>query len=174
MVFEDGGIPATLGLRERDPFRQLGCQFKDPTCMVDPKTDCSQQGQVYVITCNVCQTEVRDTTRSGQRSTDPGGEPNPNYVGMTGTSLHARAISHTMAIKCLDNKNAMAKHTIEIHQGVSPGFKMSSMYRCKTVLRRHKSEGVAIEKQQDNSSLNSKLDRGIGGLIRLTPAINRC
>ena len=58
LVLEDGGLPATLGLKIRDPFRQPGCTYKDPNCMVDPSLDCSQQDSVYIITCDGCQNAV--------------------------------------------------------------------------------------------------------------------
>ena len=54
LVLEDGGLPATLGLKVRDPFRIPGCTFKDPSCIVYESIDCSRQDSVHIITCNGC------------------------------------------------------------------------------------------------------------------------
>ena len=173
MVLEDGGVPATLGLKIRDPFRQEECRFKDTKCRVDPKTDCSQQGRVYIITCNGCPEPVEGAVANG-KVTEPGGEVRPNYVGMTGTSLHARSLAHTSSIKYKVNSNAMAKHMSEEHEGQDMGFTMKPMSSHRTVLGRYKTEGVVIEKQVRNTSLNSKIEGGRGGLVRLNCHINRC
>ena len=92
LVVEDGGVPATLGIKSRDPFRSEGCTFRDPNCMVDIKNDCSKQDQIYIVTCNGCKESVnqQEVGWSNKRKTDPGGEGHPNYVGMTGTSLHTK------------------------------------------------------------------------------------
>ena len=174
MVLEDGGISATLGIKQRDPFRQPGCQYRDPNCMVSPEIDCSQQGRVYIVTSNDngCQEPIGIVT--GKKGNEPGGETRLNYIGMTGTSLHARGKSHALNIRYCNQSNALAKHTREIHKDVSPGFQMASIASCRRVLSRYKTEGVMIERQQDNTSLNSKLDGGRGGLVRISAGINRC
>ena len=98
MVLEDGGLPTTLGLKLRNPFRAQQCTFGDPNCMVSASTDCSLQDKVYVITCNECLDEVTTGTTNTQpiilKPTRPGGEARLNYVGTTGTSLHARSLLH--------------------------------------------------------------------------------
>ena len=66
LVLEDGGLPATLGLKVKDPFRKLGCTFWDPACMVDPNVDCSQQDPVYIITCGGCNEKVTEGPMTGQ------------------------------------------------------------------------------------------------------------
>ena len=74
LVLEDGGLPVTIGLKKRDPFRSHGCTFGDPSCMVDPKEDCSSQAKVYIITCGGCNMRVEEgpEERSG---------PNPLRLG---------------------------------------------------------------------------------------------
>ena len=66
LVMEDGGVPATLGLKLRDPFRRPTCRFMDPNCMVDPTVDCSQQDQCYIVTCNTCQVDIAMKVRPKQ------------------------------------------------------------------------------------------------------------
>ena len=79
MVLEDGGLPVTIGLKQRDPFRTPGCAFKDPECMIDPKEDCSGQAKVYIVTCdNInCQNKVIEgpENRMGPKITEAGGNP---------------------------------------------------------------------------------------------------
>ena len=41
VVLEEGGNPASLGLKKRDPFSTRGCKFKDPECIFNPEEDCS-------------------------------------------------------------------------------------------------------------------------------------
>ena len=173
MVLEDGGVPATLGLKKRDPFRVERCRFKDDNCRVDPSTDCSQQGRVYILTCNACPEAVAGGVARG-KPTEPGGEARLNYVGMTGTSLHARSLAHTASVKYSTMTNAMAKHMADDHDGHDMGFTMKPMSSHRTVLSRYKTEGVVIEKQIKNTSLNSKIEGGRGGLVRLKCQIDRC
>ena len=97
-----------------------------------------------------------------------------NYIGMTGTSMHARSRSHCQSIRYNHSNNALAKHVTDKHNGESPGFTMKPVSSFRTVLRRYKGEGVIIEKQQPNTSLNGKIEGGRGGLVRLSCAINRC
>ena len=101
IVLEDRGIPATLGLKQRDPFRADGCSYGDPNCNPDPKIDCGQQDMVYVITCNGCKDPVPGVSRDRGKSkpTDTGGEARPNYVDMTGTSLHARSKGQSTSVR---------------------------------------------------------------------------
>ena len=128
IIMEDGGIPATLGLKLRDPFRRSRCVFNDPECCVDPKVDCSKQDQCYILTCNSCQHQVGEVnTNRRNRITSPGGEPRMNYVGMTGTSLHARAKSHMGSVRQGNLRNALAKHCSALHGGVPQKFTMLSM-----------------------------------------------
>ena len=174
MVLEDGGIPITMGLKSRDPFRTQECTFSDVNCMVDTTTDCSQQDKVYIITCNGCMQDITTPPMTGLKPTEPGGEARYNYVGMTGTSMHARAKSHAQCISSMNKSNALAKHVHDIHNGTSPGFTMKPMASYRTVLRRYKGEGVLIEKQIVGSSLNGKIEGGRGGLVRLNCHINRC
>ena len=172
MVLEDRGTPATLGLKVRDPFRDEEYRFKDPSCQVSPSVDCSMQDQTYIITCNGCQEAVG--TSNGIKPNMPGGEGCPNYIGMTGTSLHARAKAHTQSVRSGTQSNAIAKHTKTCHNGVAQGFTMKPMAAHRTVLSRYKAEGIYIEKQIPLSSLNNKTEGGRGGLVHLNPNINRC
>ena len=80
---------------------------------------------------------------------------------MTGTSLHARGLSHLQSVRSLNKTDTMAKHTIEAHNGMMPGFTMKPMERYKTLLRRYKGEGVLIEKQQSSKQMLKQIKRQI-------------
>ena len=123
-------------------------------------------------TCNGCLHEVGSS--GGTKSNMPGGEGRPNYIGMTGSSLHSRAKSHSQSVRSGTLSNAMAKHTVNTHNGVDQGFTMKPMAAHRTVLNRYKAEGIYIEKQIPMTSLNSKSEGGRGGLVRLNPDINCC
>ena len=178
MVLEDGGLPATLGLKLRNPFRALQCTFGDPNCMVSPSTDCSLQDKVYIITCNECLDEVTTGTTNTLpiilKPTRPGGEARLNYVGTTGTSMHARSILHLKSIKAKDQSNALANHIRLAHGDIQTTFTMSLMSSHRTVLNRFKTEAVYIEKQVVGSSLNQKREGGRGGLVRIGTQVDRC
>ena len=171
MVLEDGGAPATMGLKVKDPFRVEECRFKDKDCNVTTTTDCSQQDKTYIITCKGCPTPIVVT---GSKPNQPGGEGALNYIGTTGTSMHTRSKAHAQSIKYKHVSNAMAKHTMDKHQGVAQGFTMKPIATHRTVLARYKAEGVYIERQAPGTTLNSKAEGGRGGLVRLTLQINRC
>ena len=117
--------------------------FKDRNCRVDKKTDCSQQDRVYIITCNGCPEPVEGAESRG-KTNEPGGETRPNYVGMTGTSLHSRSLAHTASVKYKNTSNAMARHMVDEHGGLDQGFMMKPMSSHRTVLSRYKTEGVVI------------------------------
>ena len=175
LVVEEGGLPVTLGLRVKDPFRRDGCTFKDPECMVDAGVNCSKQDSVYCITCDGCQENVFQGPNPLHmpRSTDAGGETRLHYIGMTGTSLHCRGKSHLAAVKRLDRSNALAHHLIDRHAGEKQPFTMKMCTSNKTVLNRYKSEAIFIEYQISGSSLNDRIEGGRGGLIRMDTRVER-
>ena len=178
LVLEDGGLPITIGLKKRDPFRSHGCTFGDPDCMVDPSEDCSSQSKVYVITCGGCNQKVEEgpAPRTGPKPTEAGGEARPNYIGMTGTSLHARGKLHLTAVMLQNTSNALALHCKNAHNGDRQTFCMKSCTSHRTVLSRYKTEAVLIEHQVQGSSLNNRLEGGgggRGGIIRLNLRIDR-
>ena len=161
-----------LGLRARDPFRIQQCRFNDLNCQVSTSVDCSMQDQTYIITCNGCMDPIASS--NGVKPNLPGGEGHPNYIRMTGTSLHARAKAYAQSVRSQTQSNAIAKHTKLCHNGVAQGFTMKPMAAHRTVLSRYKAEGIYIEKQIPLTSLNQKTEGGRGGLVRLNPNINRC
>ena len=174
-MLEDGGLPATLGLKVRDPFRTPGCTFKDPSCIVDESVDCSRQDSVYIITCNGCLETVTNgpVSRVMPRPTEAGGEGRPNYIGMSGTSLHARAKSHMMAVAANNMSNALARHVTMKHNGIIQAFNMKVCSSHRTVMSHYKTEAIYIEHQIDGTSLNDRLEGGRGGLVRMDTRIDR-
>ena len=169
LVLEDGGLPATLGLRVRDPFRHEGCTFGDPTCIVDRRQDCSRQDVVYIITCNECKERVCQgpDLENTAKPTEAGGEVHHNYIGMTGSSMHARAKAHVASMHAGDRNNALARHVQNAHAGIAQSFSMSMCTTHRTVLSRYKSEAIFIEKQLPCTSMNDRIEGGHGGLIRM-------
>jgi hypothetical protein len=97
-----------------------------------------------------------------------------NYLGITGRSLHARQTEHMDAMRRGDTKYALARHMRDVHSQDTPGtpeprFSMQLVSRHKTNLEKAVTEGVLIEKQDQNYLMNKKGEWGRGrGLIRLT------
>jgi hypothetical protein len=80
-VIENGGIPITRGIRKADPFRQEGCMFQDPDCIVEGKTFCGTMGACYQITCSCGdEVEITDTDTNPQ-----GGGPHPAVTKLPST-----------------------------------------------------------------------------------------
>ena len=177
LVIEDGGLPVTIGLKKRDPFRTPGCTFGDPSCIVDPREDCSSQSKVYIVTCDGCNMKVEEgpELRTGPKPTEAGGESKLNYVGMTGTSLHARGKSHMTAVQLKWMSNVLALHCSERHAGEVQQFTMKGCTTHRTVLSRYKTEAVYIEHQNIGTSLNSRVEGGggRGGVIRLSVRVDK-
>ena len=149
--------------------------FNDPNCFVDKGVDCSKQDCVYIITCNSCQEQVgvNDNANSKLKATEPGDESRLNYVGMTGTSLHARAASHLKSIKTMNMNNALARHIQSCHGGAAQLFSMRLMSNHRTCMNRYKTEAVTIEKQMQGTSLNDKMEGGRGGVVRISARVDR-
>ena len=161
----------------RDPFRVQECTFKDPLCIVDPRSDCSQQGHVYICTCSGCSEEILTSSGANHgttRSNQPGGEHRPNYVGMTGTSMHARGLSHLKEISAKLKSNALYNHILTVHGGQIQTFTMRPMSSHRTTLGRYKMEAVTIEHQVRGTSMNQKTEGGRGGLVRIDLRIQNC
>ena len=146
--------------------------------MVAGSTDCSLQDKVYIITCDECLEEVTTGTTHTHpiilKPTRPGGEARPNYVGTTGTSLHARSLLHLKSIKAKDQSNALANHIRLVHGDIPTTFTMRLMSSHRTVLNIFKTEAVFIEKQVVGSSMNQKREGGRGGLVRIGTQVDRC
>ena len=82
-----------------DPARSNGCPYEEK-CLVDPSKSCSKASIIYEATCNKCLSE------SNKKYT---------YIGHTGSTLHARSISHKKDIRLLETKNSIAKHEVNHH-----------------------------------------------------------
>ena len=117
LVMENGGIPVTSQVRKNDPFFEGGCKYGDESCMTQYNVDCSKSGVIYEITCNTCEHPVNESDTVENTSTDPGGQPRHNYVGMTMTSVHNRMCGHLSGQKYKHTSNPLYRHDIEYHNG---------------------------------------------------------
>ena len=147
--------------------------------MVDPKVDCSLQGRVYICTCSGCSEEILtgDSNRVNHgtnKSNQPGGEHRPNYIGMTGCSMHSRGQAHLKDIASKKKSNALWNHIQTVHGGTIQRFTMRVVSSHMTTLSRYKMEAVTIEHQVKGSSMNQKTEGGRGGLVRIDLTVNRC
>ena len=167
-VVEEGGAPATASLRRADPFKMAGCRFQDGSCMVDAKQDCSQMGCIYEICCKACQDPVHQDQAKTKVTREPGGQDRVNYVGMTRTSVHARMISHLKNQKSKLQSSPLWRHDRDSHEGEHQEYETRILTREKTILSLAITEGLYIEAQMPETSLNEKNEKGRGGIIRLT------
>ena len=167
-VVEEGGAPATASLRRSDPYRKPECRFQDKSCLVDPKQDCSLMGCIYEICCKSCKDPVHQDQALGKITRDPGGQDRVNYVGMTATSVHARMVSHLNDQRSKLQKSPMWRHDRDQHGGEHQEYETRILNREKTLLSLAITEGLYIEAQLPETSLNEKNEKGRGGIIRLT------
>ena len=166
LVTEDGGKPAIMSLRRTDPFMKEECRFGDETCMVEKGKDCGKMGVIYEVTCNACREPI-DPQSQVKESRKPGGQPRPNYVGMTRTSAHCRMQGHLSGQRTKSKSNPLHRHDVEGHQGIP------QQYSCRILASEQKQlplnilEALYIEKQVAGSTLNDKNEYGRGEIIKL-------
>ena len=143
--------------------------------MVDKSTDCCKQNVTYIVTCNGCLDNVSfgPPLENVPSLIEAGGENRLNYIGMTGTSMHARVKAHNAAIYAHNMSNALYKHVHYAHNGTSPGFTMKMCSSHVNVINRYKTEAVYIENQIDRTSLNDRLEGGRGGFVRIDCRVDR-
>ena len=164
LVTEDGGTPILSGLRKAEPFHPQQCRYKDPNCIVESGKDCAKTGVIYEITCTVCSDLIDQNTVTRE----PGGQPAPNYIGMSRTSAHWRMNYHLQGQKGRLESNPLFKHDTECHNGQPQLYKTRILKSEKNLLPLCIQEALFIEKQIEGTSLNSKNEYGRGGLVHLT------
>ena len=85
---EKGGLPVSIGLKKKDPFRAEGCDFNDDNCPVQDSQSCSTMGTCYRVICERGEhNDIDDIIEDND-------DNKMNYVGTTGTSVHNRHKSH--------------------------------------------------------------------------------
>ena len=164
-VTEDGGQPAVSFLRRSDPFKVEGCRFGDTKCFVEPGKDCTAMGAIYKITCKSCREKVDPPISKEPR--DPGGQKLDNYIGMTTTSVHWRMAGHLKGQKAKSSSNPLHRHDQEAHGGEPQEYLTRILGRERSLLPLNILESLYIEKQSPGSSINSRMEAGRGGLVRL-------
>ena len=125
-------------------------------------------GIVYEITCNACEDPVDPNgVMDCPGSRRPGGQPRPNYVGSTMTTLHARMESHLRSQKYKQQSNPLHRHDTDVHGGEAQQYTTRVLGREKTLLPLRILESLYIEGQAEGTTLNARNEFGRGGLIRL-------
>jgi hypothetical protein len=116
-VIETGGTPVSLGLTKNDPFRVSGCDYGDPTCIVDPKVSCSAMSVCYQVTCS-CGESVTNVTRDTETNTNTTDSRTVTTVGATGEAStftigtprgNQVGVTAGMRRSCRDNNTNMKK-----------------------------------------------------------------
>ena len=125
-------------------------------------------GCIYEICCKSCKDPVHQDQALGKTTKDPGGQDRRNYIGMTNTSVHARMMSHLKDQKSRLQKSPMWRHDRDHHGGEHQEYETRILTREKTLLSLAITEGLYIEGQLPETSLNEKNEKGRGGIIRLT------
>ena len=134
--------------------------------MVEGDKDCAKMGIIYEITCNSCMEPVNPGDKT-KESRGPGGQARKNYVGMTRTSAHWRMQGHLSGQRAKSNSNPLHRHDVEGHQGVPQLYTTRILAVEGKQLPLNILEGLFIEKQRPNTTLNDKNEGGRGGLVRL-------
>ena len=121
---------------------------------------------IYEITCKTCRNVVDPPITKEPRS--PGGQKLDNYVGMTATSVHWRMASHLKGQREKSNSNPLYRHDRDHHHGELQEHLARILGRERSLLPLSILEGLYIEKQSPGTSINSRMESGRGGLVRLT------
>ena len=95
----------------------------------------------------------------GKVTKDPGGQDRKNYVGMTATSVHARMVSHLKDQKSKLQKSPMWRHDRDQHGGEHQEYETRILTREKTLLSLAITEGLYIEGQLPETSLNGRMKK---------------
>jgi hypothetical protein len=89
-VVEMGGTPITAGLKQADPFKVLGCMFRDPDCIVDPKVSCGTMSACYQLLCSCGEvstvSDTDESVRPGANSQEPDIRNPPDHTRTTLTA----------------------------------------------------------------------------------------
>ena len=169
LVLEDGGVPVTLGLKQKDPFSDNKCKFGDEECWVQDGK-CNAMGCIYNVTCIGCQEAIDPEII--QEFHKPGGTKTSHYIGMTSTSLHNRQKDHRLAHRRREEGNAMYKHDILKHNGQTQQYTARYITEERGILPLAMREGILIEKQLYGTSLNDRKEKGRGtGLVRIQAGV---
>ena len=166
VVLDEGGCPVTLGLKACNPFKEDGCQFKDPNCLITDNGDCSKMKSVYVIRCKACHEKLDPDTKETPQK--PGGIHSSHYIGLTTTSVHNRMIDHRRGHLRKDAKNPLHRHDIDKHNGQVQQYETSVIQSDRGLLHLIFREAIQIEGQNADLRINDKNEHGRGDIIRLT------
>ena len=91
-----------------------------------------------------------------------------NYVGMTRTSLHNRMLSHLQGQRRKCISNPLYRHDTEVHEGNQQEYTATILATEAKIVRLSCNEGLRIEKQSEELSMNKRNENGRGGIVRLT------
>ena len=163
LVTEDGGLPVICSLKRTDPFRKPQCRFNDPKCLVEEGKDCAKTGILYEISCKACNQKVTEPVISR----GPGSRKTPNYVGMTRTSTHCRMLDHLKGQRLKYTDNPLHRHDEEGHQGEVQEYTTRILATERNLLPLAIIEGLFIERQHPQTSINGRNEAGRGALVRL-------
>ena len=136
--------------------------------MVESSKDCAQMGAIYEITCDDCKEPINLDIEVDLRSRDPGQQNRINYIGMTRTSVHCRMLGHLKGQKAKSSANPLWRHDEKVHNGIFQKYTTRIMCKERNLLPLTIKEGLYIEKQIPNTTLNDRNEFGRGALIRLT------
>ena len=158
---EKGGLPTSLGLKMKDPFKQDGCDFGDETCPIIESQACSTVGSCYRAICECSETND---------NLSPNETDIFNYVGTSGTSAHNRHKSHIDAVKRKSKTSGISQHMMDHHPNEEKIYKVKILSTHLSNLERVTSEMLWIEKQNPAFSMNRKAGDGSwshSNLVRL-------
>ena len=161
---EKGGLPISIGLKKKDPFRINGCDFEDERCPINNKQACSTVGSCYRAMCQCAESGNSTITNDTDISKF-------NYVGTTGTSAHNRHITHMEAIRRKSKTSTISQHMIEQHPEEQLVYNVKIISTHQSNLERVTSEMIWIDRQDPTYSMNRKAGDGSwshNSLIRLT------
>ena len=112
--------------------------------------NCGQSHCLYEITCDTCLQPV-DLNLSNKESREPGGQPRPNYIGMTWTSLHNRMQGHIKGQRYKNTGNPLFRHDKETHNEAPQSYTARLVAKEQKILPLAVLEGLYIESQVPGS-----------------------
>ena len=91
----------------------------------------------------------------------------PNYVGMTRTSVHCQMLGHLQGQRSRSTDNPLHRHDVDAHEGVVQKYVTRVLTTERNLLPLAIIEGLYMEKQYPESSINGRNEQGWRALERL-------
>ena len=87
---------------------------------------------------------------------------------MSRTKVHNRMNGHLRDQRCKKSSSPLHRHDTEKHDGIPQKYITTIVGREKKLLKLNCLEAILIEKQPPALSINARMEKGRGGVVRIS------